>query len=95
MQIIRIKKFGKKNQSSNKGKKKRSKQTLKANNWIALGPRRYQSSDGLTILVGRNNKQNDQLTLKTAQKMTSGFTYKAPGTHVIVQSAGRLSPNRL
>ena len=95
MQIIRIK-FGKKNQSSNKGKKNVSKLDSKANNWIALGPRRYQSSDGLTILVGRNNKQNDQLTLKTAQKMTSGFTYKkrrAPMS--LFNQPADLSPNEL
>ena len=90
------KKFGKKNQSSNKGKKRKSKQTPKSKQLDRpLGPRRYQSSDGLTILVGRNNKQNDQLTLKTAQKDDLWFhLQKAPGTHVIVQSAGRPVPER-
>ena len=34
----------------------------------ALPPIKFISSDGYTILVGRNNKQNDELTLKTAQK---------------------------
>lgn len=52
-----------------------------------LPPRRYTSSDGLTILVGRNNLQNDQLTLKTAQKNDLWLhVQRIPGTHVIVQA---------
>ncbi|MBQ6034815.1 MAG: NFACT family protein, partial [Ruminococcus sp.] len=34
----------------------------------ALPPVEYKSSDGFSILVGRNNKQNDQLSLKFAEK---------------------------
>lgn len=37
--------------------KRRSAKTAKP-----LGPQRYLSVDGLTILVGRNNRQNDELT---------------------------------
>lgn len=33
---------------------------------------RYVSSDGFPILVGRNNAQNDRLTLKTARVGMSG-----------------------
>lgn len=41
---------------------------------------------GYTILIGRNNKQNDRLTLKTAQKDDLWFhTKDIPGSHVIVQ----------
>lgn len=32
-----------------------------------LAPKRYRSDDGFLILVGRNNVQNDQLTLKDAR----------------------------
>lgn len=60
-----------------------------------LGPRTYQSSDGLTILVGRNNRQNDQLTLRTAQKTDLWLhVQKAPGTHVVVRAEGRPIPER-
>ena len=54
---------------------------------VALPPRQYTSSDGLTILVGRNNLQNDQLTLKTAQKDDIWLhVQKMPGTHVIIRT---------
>jgi len=53
----------------------------------ALPPRRYISSDGLVILVGRNNLQNDLLTLKTAQKDDLWLhVQKMPGTHVIIRA---------
>jgi predicted ribosome quality control (RQC) complex YloA/Tae2 family protein len=60
-----------------------------------LPPRQYTSSDGLTILVGRNNLQNDQLTLKTAQKDDLWFhVQKLPGTHVIVRANRLTVPDR-
>jgi predicted ribosome quality control (RQC) complex YloA/Tae2 family protein len=41
---------------------------------------------GYTILIGRNNKQNDRLTLKTAQKDDLWFhTKNIPGSHVIIR----------
>lgn len=49
-------------------------------------PRRYLSSDGLEILVGRNNRQNDNLTLKQARGRDLWLHAKdIPGTHVIVK----------
>lgn len=41
-----------------------------------LGPLRFLSDDGFSILVGRNNVQNDRLTLRTAGAATSGSTPK-------------------
>lgn len=53
-------------------------------------PYHYQSSDGFEILVGRNNKENDILTLKTATKNDLWLhTKDIPGSHVIVQSEGK------
>ncbi len=61
----------------------------------ALPPRRYQSSDGLTIMAGRNNLQNDQLTLKTAQKDDIWLhVQKMPGTHVIIRCGKQEVPVR-
>lgn len=41
---------------------------------------------GYTILIGRNNKQNDRLTLKTAQKDDLWLhTKDIPGSHVIIR----------
>jgi len=51
-----------------------------------LAPLRYKSSDGYEILVGKNNRQNDMLTMKTA---SSGDTWmharNIPGSHVIIK----------
>jgi len=61
----------------------------------ALPPLEFISSDGFTILVGRNNKQNDQLTLKTAAKNDIWLhTQKIHGSHVIIRTEGREVPMR-
>lgn len=50
-------------------------------------PRQYISSDGVPIYVGRNNKQNDELSMKKASKDHWWFhTKDIPGSHVIVLS---------
>jgi predicted ribosome quality control (RQC) complex YloA/Tae2 family protein len=50
---------------------------------------RYISSDGFTIMVGRNNIQNERLTLKTARGKDMWFHVKnAPGSHVVIMSEG-------
>lgn len=49
-------------------------------------PRTFISSDGLEIMVGRNNRQNDILTLKQARGHDLWLHAKdIPGTHVIVR----------
>ena len=54
-----------------------------------LPPLRYRSTDGYTILCGRNNLQNDQLTLKTAHGTDLWFhIQKQPGAHVILFTEG-------
>ena len=58
-----------------------------------LPPMEYVSDDGYTILVGRNNIQNDLLTFKTAAKDDSWFhTQKIPGSHVVVIGNGDIIP---
>ncbi len=55
---------------------------------------RYKSTDGFLILVGRNNAQNDRLTLKTARGKDLWFHVKnAPGSHAVVMSGGREIPD--
>ncbi len=50
-------------------------------------PEVFLSSDGDTILVGRNNLQNDQLTLRTAKKTDIWLHAKdIPGSHVIIKN---------
>ena len=54
----------------------------------ASQPERFISTDGTEILVGRNNLQNDQLTLKTAKKTDVWLHAKdIPGSHVIIKSS--------
>jgi predicted ribosome quality control (RQC) complex YloA/Tae2 family protein len=49
-------------------------------------PKHFVSSDGFDIYVGKNNKQNDLLTLKLARKSDYWFHTKTiPGSHVIVK----------
>ncbi len=56
----------------------------------ALPPKKYESDDGFTILVGRNNTQNDKLSLKTAKGNDMWLhTQKIHGSHVIIVSDGR------
>lgn len=48
-------------------------------------PRRFVSSDGLLISVGRNNRQNDLLTLRESDRNDLWLhTKNIPGTHVII-----------
>lgn len=55
-----------------------------------LPPIEYRSSDGYRILVGRNNTQNDQLTLRTAKKSDIWLhTKNIHGAHVIIVSDGK------
>ena len=55
---------------------------------------RFTSSDGFEVLVGRNNAQNDRLTLHTARGKDLWFhVQKAPGSHVVVMSRGQEIPD--
>ena len=67
-----------------KVKGERKKQKLPASK-----PMRFVSSDGIELLVGKNNAQNDQLTLKTALPNEIWLHAKnIPGSHVIIRREG-------
>ncbi len=54
-----------------------------------LSPYKYVSPSGFDILVGRNNRENDMLTMKLASKQDLWFhTKDIPGAHVIMKTAG-------
>lgn len=54
-------------------------------------PMRFTSTSGYEISVGRNNTQNDELTLRTAFKSDIWLhTQKIPGSHVIISCKGIL-----
>ena len=55
-----------------------------------LSPMEFKSSSGFKILVGRNNTQNDKLTLKTALRTDVWLhTQKIHGAHAIVSLEGK------
>lgn len=57
---------------------------------VAQGPVKFVSSDGFPIWVGKNNRQNDQLTLRQASKNDLWFhTKNIPGSHVVLVTQGR------
>lgn len=60
----------------------------------ASEPFHYRSTDGFDIFVGRNNLQNDKLTMHTARGKDLWFhVQKAPGSHTVVMSEGRDIPD--
>jgi predicted ribosome quality control (RQC) complex YloA/Tae2 family protein len=67
--------------------KKRMKQSKSS-------PMRFESTDGFPIYVGRNNRQNDELTFKLARKDDIWLhASKVHGSHVIIACAGQPVPD--
>ena len=67
--------------------KKQKQDKKKRSNNASAKPREYKTAEGNRILVGRNNKQNDQLTLRQANKNHYWFhTKDIPGSHVILET---------
>lgn len=68
------------------GKRKNKKTTVSR-------PLEFMSSDGFRILVGRNNRQNEILTMKTARKEDLWLhTKDIPGSHVIIKTESKTVP---
>ena len=56
-------------------------------------PRRFRSSDGLEILVGRSNVQNDELSFKLARRTDLWLhAQRLHGSHVILRTDGLEPP---
>jgi len=59
-----------------------------------LAPMRFESTDGYPIYVGRNNRQNEELTFKMARKDDLWLhASKVHGSHVIIACAGVTPPD--
>ena len=75
--------FGEKKARPAAGKKQKASLTLP-------GMRRYQSSDGYEVLVGRTARDNDQLTFRVARPNDLWLhAGDYPGSHVIVRNSSR------
>ena len=73
-----------------KPKKSNKKQMKKQ----ALPPLEFKTSQGLTVLVGRNNIQNDKRTFKVGRKGDMWLhAQKCPGSHVLLLSEGSEIPD--
>jgi predicted ribosome quality control (RQC) complex YloA/Tae2 family protein len=71
-----------------KGTSKKKQKSLSA-------PLHFISEDGLDIFVGKNNKQNDLLTLKLASSNDTWLhTRNIPGSHVIIRKLISTIPDR-
>lgn len=54
-------------------------------------PMKFTTSDGFTVLVGRNNRQNDRLTLRDSNNNDIWFhTKNIPGSHTVLVTEGRI-----
>ena len=71
------------------------KQTGGKNRQPALAqPMAFVSDDGFDISVGRNNRQNDRLTLKDAANSDTWLhAAKIPGSHVVIHAHGQPIPD--
>ena len=57
-------------------------------------PMRFESTDGYPIYVGRNNRQNDELTFRLARKDDIWLhAQKVHGSHVIISCGGTTPPD--
>ena len=57
-------------------------------------PMRFESTDGYPIYVGRNNRQNEELTFKAARKDDIWLhASKVHGSHVIISCGGTKPPD--
>ncbi|MFA9398993.1 MAG: NFACT family protein [Clostridiaceae bacterium] len=70
-----------------KHKKSKNQKNKKDKKVKASNPMEYLSSEGVKIYVGKNNVQNDYLTLKFADKRDTWLhTKNIAGSHVIIKS---------
>lgn len=56
-------------------------------------PLKFKTTNGYTVLCGKNNKQNDYITTKLASRFDWWFHVKnLPGSHVLLQTDGEEPP---
>lgn len=59
-----------------------------------LPPMRFESTDGFPIYVGRNNRQNDELTFRLARKDDLWcHASQVHGCHVVISCGGKTPPD--
>ena len=54
-------------------------------------PMKFEAADGTVVLIGKNNRQNDELTLRTAKPNEWWLHAKdIPGSHAIVRTESEM-----
>jgi len=78
-----------KSKDKSKGRKERSNSQSSSRNSLNASQvdfHRYHSPSGYEVLVGRNNRQNDQLSFRVATEYDLWFhTQEIPGSHVLLR----------
>jgi len=75
-------------------KKGQSKKNVKKPKAYTPKIQSVKSKDGFTIYIGKNNLQNDYLTLRMSDKHDIWFhTKEYPGSHVVVAATGETVPD--
>lgn len=86
--------FEDKLKNSKKKNDKKQKNNKKKNNLSSFNPIKYEI-DGYTVFVGRNNTENDKLTMKFANKTDIWFhTKDIHGSHVILKIENNRKPEK-
>ncbi len=71
----------------------KQKESRKTDRGKSQAPMRFITDDGLEVLVGRSNLQNDELTTKLARRTDLWFhTQKIHGSHVVLRCEGQEPP---
>jgi predicted ribosome quality control (RQC) complex YloA/Tae2 family protein len=67
------------------------RRAAKREKWpVGVSPRRFTSSDGWTMYVGKNNKDNEYITFTYAKPNDFWFhAHGVPGSHVVLRREGR------
>ena len=78
-----------KDELSEQGYIARSQNAKKKKKQQKSAPMKFISSDGYEILVGRNNKQNDELTIRMSYSTDIWLhTKEIPGSHTLIRTNG-------
>lgn len=84
---------GRERRTSKSEQQARAKASKKNADEGTRGLRRYRSSDGYEIIVGRRAKENDQLTFKVARSYDTWMhAADYPGSHVVIRARGKDDP---
>ncbi|MFL6255167.1 MAG: NFACT family protein [Pyrinomonadaceae bacterium] len=87
------KKSDEKNRGGRPGTVEREKGSKKSSAEKGRTLRRYRSSDGYEVIVGRGARENDELTFRVARSYDTWMhAADYPGSHVVVRARGKDDP---